>query len=336
MPIPYTARMSARQRLVVVFVIASAEHGRDEVLLVQRPGGALAYAGRWTTVSGIVGTGESAAAAASRAVLEELPSESLELERGGLYVDFTDTLRKRSVAFRLYPFLARVPAGARRPALPASRWVRPDDLVLASALGETVPELDEALARVWDPPAALPPQFRAEAGAVRVARAGSRELALRAVAMVAGGAPPERVAALRPELARFVNAARAAVSPERPVAAELAAAARAEARAVASVVEGAARPGGVGPLPEVPGRVLLPPARDLDLLILAAEAVLPRGDIVAHAGALAAARALPPGVPVVASTDAWATWEDELPPPAAEGLEVVPRELVTRVIGSWN
>src|SRR5260221_162162 len=51
-----------------------------------------------------------------------------------------------------------------------------------------------------------------------------------AFAWVAGGAPPERVAAVRPCRARLVNAARAAVRPSRDVLDEMHRAARAAAR----------------------------------------------------------------------------------------------------------
>jgi ADP-ribose pyrophosphatase YjhB (NUDIX family) len=316
-----------RQRMVLVFV-----HDGDEVLLVQRPGRAPSYPGRWTTVSGAIAPGDGVEHAARRALAEELTNDAV-IEAAGLYVDFTDTIRKQSVSFRVYPALAR----AGRPSPAGARWVAPDDVILAAALGETVPELDEALARVWDRAGALPPQFRAEARAILASPAPARELAARAAALVAGGAPPERVAALRPELARVVNAARAAASPERDVAHELGLAARAAARAVAAALERARRPVAVGAVPNDVPAAEIGTLGGADLLLLAAEALLPRGDVVAPAGAVALARAAAvAGIPIAACGDAWATWEDDVPPPLPPELELVPRELVGRVIGLWN
>src|SRR5262249_32293522 len=75
--------------------------------------------------------------------------------------------------------------------------------------------------------------------------------------------------------------------------------------------------------------------RELDLVVLAAEAVLPRGDVVARAGAGAVAAAAA-GIPVVACADAWAAWREEDPPPLEPGLELVPREMIARVVGAAN
>jgi ADP-ribose pyrophosphatase YjhB (NUDIX family) len=338
--------MTAKQRVVMAFVARG-----PDVLLVQRPTRAPTYPGRWTTVSGPILAGEAPDAAAARALAEELPAE-VRFVAAGLAVDFTDTIRKKTVNFRIYPYLFELCDAQVALPIATARWVAPDDVVMAAAVGETVPELDEALARVWDPPEQLPPPYRAEARAIRVDRLSStRELAARAALLVLGAAPPERVAALRPALARVVNAARAAARPGRDVAHELELAARAEARAVASVAAGAARIGAVGAVPLPSERVAAwawdPSAcadlaaraarRELDLVVVAAEAVLARGDIVARAGAgTVAAAAGAAGVPVVACADAWAAWADDAPPPLEPGLELVGREQVTRVVGAAN
>jgi hypothetical protein len=314
------------QRVVLVFVLHDPG---GPVLLVRRPASASVYAGRWSTVAGDVEGGDPLASARG-ALAAELPAARVELGAEGLAVDFSDTVRRRQLSFRVHPFLARFTGGA----LPdGAVWVEPDELILRGALGETVPELDEALARVLDPPAALPPPFRDEARLLHTLEAPSRALARRAVAIVAGGAPPERVAALRPALARVVNAARAAGRPSRDVAHELELAARAEQRAVLSAIEGA---GTVAALGAVPVEPTAPPATAA-LLVIGVEAVLPRGDVVAPAGAAAAARAaLARGARVLACADAWAGWADDIPPPLPPELELLPRGLLTRVIGSAN
>jgi hypothetical protein len=315
--------------VVLVFVV------RDDtghVLLVERPAGAAVYPGRLSTVGGDLAPGERVEDAGHRALIAELPAgAAAELVRGGLPVDFTDTVRRRSLSFRVHPLLARVAEDV--PAARA-RWVEPDDVIVATALGKTLPELDEALARVLDPPAALPPHVRAEARALHGLAAPGRELARRALAIVAAGAPPERVAALRPALARVVNAARAAPTASRDVAGELLAATRAEARAVAAVTEGARAVAVHGDVPFDGPAV---PVERADLLVIGAEAVLPHGDVVAPAGALAAVRiAAARGAAVLASADAWAAWPDDVPPPLPPDLELVPRDLLARVIGLEN
>src|SRR5262249_60685902 len=116
-------------------------------------------------------------------------------------LDFTSSIRKKTVSFRLYPFLFELCGPLPVATIGDARWVAADDVVMASAVGETIPELDEALARVWDPPAQLPSLYRAEARAIFSERPGNaRSLALRAAALVAASAPSERVAALRPSL----------------------------------------------------------------------------------------------------------------------------------------
>lgn len=301
--------MVPRQRVVLVFVL------RDDgkLLLAPRARSAPVYAGRLSTVGGDVAQGESVESAARRALEVELGGAAELTGAGGLAVDFTDTVRRRAICFRVHPFLARARAEVAL-TLEGGVWLDPDDVIAATALGETLPELDEALARVLDPAGALPPPFRAEAHAVQSLRIPSRELARRAIAMVVGGAPPERVAALRPALARVVNAARAATAPARDVSAELAAAGRAEERALAAVVES---------VPQV--------------VTIAAEAVLPHGDVVAEAGQGARAReAIARGQPVIAHADAWAAWNDDVPPPLTEDLELISRGMLTRIVGAPN
>jgi 8-oxo-dGTP pyrophosphatase MutT (NUDIX family) len=320
-----------RQRVALAFVARGGD-----VLLVARDAGAPLYPGRWTTVSGPVEPPELPEAAALRALAAELPLP-VTLRSAGLPLDFTDTVKKRTIAFRVHPFLFTLADPEAPLPLPEARWVAPDDLILATALGESIPELDEALARVWDPPAALPVLYRAEARALHEDRhSSSRELAGRAAMLVAACAPAERVAALRPGRARVVSAARAAARSDRDVPAELVAAAWAEERAVSAVVAGVARLATVGAVPLPAGRAAVP-VDEADLLLIAAEAVLPSGAIVAPSGATAAAEAAERRqVPVIACADAWAGWADDVPPPLEPGFELVPRAHVSRVVGVAN
>src|SRR5688572_24377173 len=130
--------MVPRQRVVLVFVRRD-DGGR--VLLAPRPRAAPVYAGRLSTVGGEVAPGETVEAAARRALDAELGGAA-ELVRGGLAVDFTDTVRRRAICFRVHPFLARVP-GELAEVIDGARWLDPDDVIVATALGETLPELDE-------------------------------------------------------------------------------------------------------------------------------------------------------------------------------------------------
>lgn len=205
------------------------------------------YPGRWAGVSGAVSPGEPVEAAAWREVAEEtgLAAGALTLAAAGLPVDVDDSRARRPLRFRVHPFRFEVRPGLE-PRLDQehveARWVEPDEVIALASVGETVPELDEALARVWDPPGALPPPWRAEARAIAEDRAhGAAELARRAVALVLAGAPAERVAALRPTMASVVNAARAAARPGRDVVAELAAAHEAARAAAIGELERARR-----------------------------------------------------------------------------------------------
>src|SRR5262249_28755283 len=151
--------------------------------------------------------------------------------------------------------------------------------IVRAVLGDTVPELDEAMARVLDPPGALPPLFRDEARAIHEDDIGSHVLAGRAAALVVAGAPPERVAALRPARARVVNAAPAAVKPARDVPGQV-------ARAHEAILRVAAREEGA----------------------VIAEALTAAGDAVCPAGTLSAGR-------IVIAADPWVEWDDTVPPP---------------------
>ena len=196
-------------------------------------------------MSGSVERGEVPEETAWRELVEEtgLLSGHLRPIRAGLAVDIDDTHKKKSYAFRVHPFLYEL-ASEVAPRLSSehveARWVEPDEVIALAASGETVPELDETLARVWDPPAALPPQYRPEARAIFDDRlSGATELAKRAAVLVWAGAPAERVAALRPTMASLVNAARAAGRTDRNVLVELAQAVdRAAASARSLLVEG--------------------------------------------------------------------------------------------------
>jgi 8-oxo-dGTP pyrophosphatase MutT (NUDIX family) len=318
----------ARQRVAMVFLT----DGAGAVLLVRRSAKAVTYPGRLTTVSGPVDPGEPPESAARRALTTELGEVAATPLAAGLPLDFADTIRRKMLVFRVHPFLFRVDPG-RLARLPEATWVGADEVIVASASGETIPELDEALARVWDPPSALPPPFRGHARAIAGDRAASsRELAVRGVALVAGGAPPERVAALRPALARYVNAARAAVRPARDVVDELHRAERVLQRDLGAEIPAGARVAVVGDVPAATAATVDPGSADL--LLVGAETVTELRDAVAPAGALAAARAADAaGVPVLVVADPWAAWPDDVPPPLEPGLELLPRELVTRVVG---
>ena len=146
--------------------------------------------------------------------------------------------------------------------------------------------------------------FREEARAIhRDATTSSAELGGRAAAMVVAGAPPERVAALRPGRARIVNAARAATRSGRDVPGELL---RAQA-ALERVVDGERRRTG--------GSVE----------IVHAEALTRGGAAVCPAGTGRRA-------PLWVAVDSWAEWEDDVPPPLEEGWELVPAEKIERVV----
>ncbi|MBI4510995.1 MAG: NUDIX domain-containing protein [Deltaproteobacteria bacterium] len=212
-----------RLRVVTVFLARG-----DRLLGLLRSSAVATYRGRWAGVSGAIEAGENPLDAVFREVFEETgvaPSDVIVI-RAGLPVDVDDATGKRPRCFRVYPFLLALRDGVAirlNPEHVAMRWVTSDEVILMTASQETVPELDEALARVWDPPSALPPQYRGEARAIFEDRtSGATELARRAAALVSAGAPPERVAALRPTMAAVVNAARAAAQPGRDVASEIA------------------------------------------------------------------------------------------------------------------
>jgi ADP-ribose pyrophosphatase YjhB (NUDIX family) len=287
-----------KQRVVMAFVV----NGDGEILLYRRARTVAPYPDRLSTAAGPLEPGELPEDAARRAVAAELGVTG-EPIRAGLAVEFTDTVRKRSVTFRVYPVLCTISAVPR---LDDARWLTPDQVIVRAALGETVPELDEALARVWYPPEALPPLFRAEARAIHLDQATpSVTLAARAAAMVLAGAPPERVAALRPARARIVNAARAAArtSTARDVPGELM---RAEA-GLRRFVDVELRRAGA----DAPG-------------VVYAETVMPAGDAILRV-------APPPGRLWVAA-DPWTDWDDEVPPPLEPGMTIVRRGAYERLL----
>ncbi len=282
--------------------MAFVANGEEEVLLVRRPRTASPYPDRLSTAAGPLEPGELPEDAARRAVATELGVAG-EPIRAGLALEFTDTIRKRSVTLRMYPVLCRI---AAVPRVEDARWLTPDQIIVRAALGETVPELDEALARVWHPPEALPPLFREEARAIhRDATTPSVALAARAAAMVLAGAPPERVAALRPARARIVNAARAAArTPSaRDVPGELM---RAEAGLRRFVDAELRRAGADAPH------------------VVYAETVTAAGDAVL--------RAPPPSGRVWIAADPWTEWEDDVPPPLEPGMAIVRRGAYERLL----
>jgi ADP-ribose pyrophosphatase YjhB (NUDIX family) len=286
-----------KQRVVMAFV----ERGDEEVLLYRRPRSAVPYPDRLSTATGPLEAGERPEEAARRAVAAELGVAG-EPVRAGLALEFTDTIRRRSVTFRVYPVLCRI---AAVPRLDDARWLTPDQVIVRAAVGETVPELDEALARVWDPPTALPPLFRDEALAIHTEMTPSSALAARAAAMVLAGAPPERVAALRPARARIVQAARAAArtATARDVPGELM---RAEAGMRRFVDTELRRAGAEAPH------------------VAFAETLLPTGDALLSA-------APPPGRLWVAA-DPWTEWDDDVPPPLEAGMALVRRRDYERLL----
>ncbi|HKA90618.1 MAG TPA: NUDIX hydrolase [Haliangiales bacterium] len=283
-------------------MMAFVASGDEEVLLVRRSRTASPYPDRLSTAAGALDPGELPEDAARRAVATEL-GVTAEPIRAGLAVEFTDTIRKRSVTFRVYPVLCRVTAVPR---VDEARWLTPDQVIVRAALGETVPELDEALARVWHPAEALPPLFRDEARAIhRDATTPTVALAARASAMVLAGAPPERVAALRPARARIVNAARAAArtATARDVPGELM---RADAGMRRFVDVELRRAGADAPS------------------VVFAEAVTPAGDAVL--------RASPPPGRLWIAADPWTEWDDEVPPPLEPGMAIARRGAYERLL----
>jgi hypothetical protein len=294
-----------RERVVAVFVT----DGEARRVLVVEQGPRLAALG------GPVAAGEHPGDAARR-----IAGAGAELVAAGLAVDVDEVASRKIARRRVHPFLFRGAAerggGAEEP-----RWVEPDELILLAAIGETTGELDEILARVWDPPAQLPPIFRDEARAIAAADpSAAGELALRGAALVRAGAPAERVAALQPVLAAFVNAVRVAAVPGRDVFPELVDAENASTVALAARL----RPG----MPVVlvnPTRPILAAVAEAkavvgeegDLVLLGADAVLRSGDVVARA-------ALPGGdAPVLLVADAWRNWADDVPP-LGPGSQVIP------------
>lgn len=76
--------------------------------------------------------------------------------------------------------------------------------------------------------------------------------------------------------------------------------------------------------------------RKVDVLVLGADAVLRGGTVVNKAGsarlARACARAVPP-IPVVVVADQFKAWDDDCPPCLEEAFEVVPHDLISKVVG---
>lgn len=218
--------------------------------------------------------------------------------REGLPVDVDDQSARKPLAFRLYPVAVEV---AAEPA--AAVAVPPDELIILCATNQATPELDEAWARVGDRIAALPPQFRDEARAIAADDdSDTVELAIRGAALVVSGAPPERVAALRPFSAMYANGVRASARASRDVPAELREAFAALCGRVADAV-GRRRAAVVAR-----GSTLRRNVEDPEIAVILADAVLQDGTTTAPADI--------PDVPrVIVSDPHWDAWPDTIPPP---------------------
>jgi len=136
--------------VVTCFLLHDSADGRDEVLILRRSGRVRTYRGRWAGVSGYLEAGATAEVQARREVQEEtgLSAVDVELVLAGEPFTFEDA--ELDTRWTVHPFLFRVRAGAGITIdweHTEARWVRPN------ALGRyrTVPQLGEALARVYPP-----------------------------------------------------------------------------------------------------------------------------------------------------------------------------------------
>jgi len=348
-----------RVRVVTAFV---EREGR--VLVVRRSDRVRTYPGRWAGISGYAGASELPEDAALREVREETRLRA-RITCAGLPIDVDDG----DLEWRVHPFLVATLGGAPQLDWEAveARWIHPTDVGKL----EAVPALAESLARVWDPAAELPHALRHGARAIRDDRLrGATELA-RAAWELAAKAPEhaEKVAALRPTMAAVVAAARAAgrhekwePKTEHAIAAAAAVlrpgsrvvtisrsstllAAFAQASALELVVaesapgfegrataDAAARAGHQVELvadSEAPFAV-----RSADLVIVGADAITRRGDVINKAGTLPLALAAREyRVPFYAAADDSKRWDDDVPPPLEAHFDVTPAALVTSVLG---
>jgi 8-oxo-dGTP pyrophosphatase MutT (NUDIX family) len=349
-----------RVRVVTAFV---EREGR--VLVVRRSDRVRTYPGRWAGISGYVNASELPEDAALREVREETQLRA-RITCAGLPIDVDDG----DLKWRVHPFLAATMGGAPQLDWEAveARWIHPAEVGKL----EAVPALVESLARVWDPVQEVPAALRHAARAIRDDRLrGATELA-RAAWELAARAPEqaERVAALRPTMAAVVAAARAAGRGEkwkpRTDAATAAAAAVMqpgsrvvtisrsstllaafaqvsspleivvaesapgfEGRATADAIARAGHQVELVPDSEAPFAV-----RTADLVIVGADAITRRGDVINKAGTLPLALAARQyRVPFYAAADDSKRWDDDVPPPLEAHFDVTPAELVTSVLG---
>lgn len=340
---------------------------QERVLTVRRSDRVSSYRGKWAGISGYVGSGELPDDAALREVWEETGLFT-RLLCGGLPLDVDDAETDR--AWRVHPFLVAASADSE-PRLDweaaESRWVLPEEL----AALDTVPGLSEALARVWDPVAALPEPLRTAARALREDHVrGAAELAPQAWALAAQSPQhAELVAALRPTMAPVVAAARAAGrgQPFRPRIEQAVAAAVAVLRPALRVVTlsrsstilaalartpgplhltvAESQPGGEGrATAELAARaghrveLVLDAAapfrvRTADLVLTGADAVTRTGDVVNKAGTYALALAARDArVPFYVVCDDSKLWDDDVPPPLEAHFDLTPAALVTAIL----
>ena len=335
------------------------------MLVVRRSDRARTYPGRWAGITDYVGPSELPEDAALREVREETQLRA-RVTCAGLPVDVDDG----ELRWRVHPFLVATTGGAPQLDWEAveARWIDPAD----AAKLEAVPALPELLARVWDPVQELPSAMRHAARSIRDDRLrGATELA-RAAWELAWRArdQSEKVAALRPTMAAVVAAARAAGRGEKwqPRTDEAIAAATAVLQPGTRVVTIsrsstllAAFAQVAGPLeivvsesaPGFEGRATADAAarvghhvelcadaeapfavRTADLVLVGADAVTRRGDVINKAGTLPLALAARESrVPFYAAADASKRWDDDVPPPLEAHFDVTPGELVTSVLG---
>ena len=143
-------------RVVTSFLLRPTPEG-DRVLLLRRSGRVRTYQGAWGGVSGYLEPGVTPLEQAYTEIREEtgLPREAVRLLRTGEPLEFRDEALGQ--AWRVYPFLFALDEAAQIATdweTTEHSWTAPRELA-AGAIA-TVPQLAEALARVYPPSPAEP------------------------------------------------------------------------------------------------------------------------------------------------------------------------------------
>jgi 8-oxo-dGTP pyrophosphatase MutT (NUDIX family) len=139
-----------QQANVVTCFLLRRSGGEDEILLLRRSQQVGTYRGRWAGVSGYI-EGADPLTQAYAEISEEtaLAREDVHLLRTGEPLAVVDAEADRR--WIVHPFLFEVRESARIRAdweHTETRWIRPQDIFQY----ETVPQLAEALMRVYPPP----------------------------------------------------------------------------------------------------------------------------------------------------------------------------------------